>query len=45
MDFSNHESMRHRMDGIKKRLVAQRRERKRRGVNDDATENPNRKAQ
>jgi len=25
MDFSNHRSMRHRMDEIKKRLVAQRR--------------------
>jgi hypothetical protein len=28
MDFSNDESMRHRMDEIKKRLVAQRRVRK-----------------
>ena len=28
MDFSNYESMRHRMDEIRKRLVAQRRVRK-----------------
>ena len=45
MDFGNYESMRHRMDEIKKRLVAQRRVRKAAGANDNAIKNQNHKAQ
>ena len=45
MDFSNYESMRHRMDEIKKRLVAQRRVRKAAGSERYAIKNQNHKAQ
>ena len=45
MDFSNHESTRHRMDEIRKRLVAQRRQRKAQGADEDAIRNQNHKAQ
>jgi hypothetical protein len=45
MDFSNYESMRHRMDEIKKRLIAQRRLRKAAGSEHNAIKNQNHKAQ
>ena len=45
MDFSNHESTRHRMDEIRKRVVAQRRQRKAAGSGRNAIENQNHKAQ
>ena len=45
MDFSNYESMRHRMDEIKKRLVAQLRVRKAAGSEHNAIKNQNHKAQ